>query len=124
MDSYIMIRSGYGAGEIDQQFRKGAQKYNDTGIPYGVYWHSYAYTSEMAEKEAVYCLETIEEFEITYPVCFLMEEDTIRYAKSKGITITPELAWEMAEVFCRKIAEAGYFAMYYSGTARKYFKIQ
>ncbi len=121
MNSYVMIRSGYGAGEIDQQFRKSAMRYNDTGIPYGVYWHSYAYTPDMAEKEAIYCLETIEEFEITYPVCYLLEEDSIRYAKSKGVAVTSELALKMAEVFCRKIAGAGYFAMYYSDTARKYF---
>ena len=121
MNSYVMIRSGFGAGEIDQQFRKCAQRYNDTGIPYGVYWHSYAYTPEMAEKEAKYCLETIEEFEITYPVCYLLEEDTFRYAKSKGVEITSELAQKMTEVFCREIAGAGYFAMYYSGTARRLF---
>ena len=46
---YVMLRAGYGGGVIDVQFRKNAQSCNDMGIPFGVYWLSYALTPKMAE---------------------------------------------------------------------------
>lgn len=109
-----MIRAGYGAGVIDLQFRKNAQGCNDTGISCGVYWFSYAYTPEMAEKEAEFCAETIEEYEISYPVCIDFEEASIRYARSRGREISKETAAEIIEKFCSRTEQLGYSAGYYS----------
>ncbi len=78
----IMLRAGFGAGEIDQQFRRNAQSCNDRKIPFGVYWQSYALNREMLEEEMRYCRETIEEFEITYPVYIVYDENSRRYAES------------------------------------------
>ncbi|MDO4313812.1 MAG: glycoside hydrolase family 25 protein [Eubacteriales bacterium] len=111
---FAMLRAGYGSGTIDLQFRKNAEGCNREGIPCGVYWFSYAYTSEMARQEAEQCIETIEEYEISYPVCIDFEYASVRYAESLGVTVTRELAAEIVEAFCRRAEELGYFAMYYS----------
>ncbi len=111
---FAMIRAGYGAGSVDVQFRRNAQECGRVGIPAGIYWFSYAYTPQMARKEAEYCIETIEEFEIAYPVCMDFEADSVRYANSKGVTVTRELATELVRAFCQRVEELGYFAMYYS----------
>lgn len=34
----------------------------------GIYWFSYAYTEEMARKEANYCLNAIKNYDIDYPI--------------------------------------------------------
>lgn len=39
----VMLWAGYGAGEIDVQFRKKAEECTRRGEPFGVYWHSYAW---------------------------------------------------------------------------------
>lgn len=111
---FAMLRAGYGSGTIDLQFRKNAEGCNRVGIPCGVYWFSYAYTPEMARQEAEHCIETIEEFEISYPVCIDFEYASVRYAESVGVIVTRELATEIIEAFCNRVEELGYFAMYYS----------
>lgn len=111
---FAMLRAGYGSGTIDLQFRKNAEGCNREGIPCGVYWFSYACTPKMARQEAEYCIETIEEYEISYPVCIDFEYASARYAESIGVTITRALATEIIEAFCNRIEELGYFAMYYS----------
>ena len=67
-----MLWAGYGAGEIDVQFRKKAEECTRRGEPFGVYWHSYACTPDMAKKEAQYCAETIEEYKIFGPICLYL----------------------------------------------------
>lgn len=111
---FAMLRAGYGTKTIDPQFRRNAQGCNDVGIPCGVYWFSYAYTPEMARNEADQCMQAIEEYRIGYPVCIDFEGDSVRYAASRGVTVTGELATEMVRTFCERVEEWGYFAMYYS----------
>lgn len=110
---FAMLCAGYGSGSVDLQFRKNAENCGRLGIPFGAYWHSYAYTLELAEREAVFCMETIEEFELSFPLCVKYNYGSSRYAKSKGVEITEELVEEMAKAFCKKIEEAGYVSAYY-----------
>ena len=49
---FAMLRAGYGQGNIDPQFERNASECTRLGIPFGVYWFSYAYTPEMARREA------------------------------------------------------------------------
>lgn len=118
---FAMLRAGYGSGSIDLQFRKNAEECNRLGIPCGAYWFSYAYTPEMARKEAEFCIETIEEFEISYPVCIDFEDASVRYARSVGVTVTRELAAEIIKAFCNRVEELGYSSMYYHDL--EFFKI-
>lgn len=111
---FAMLRSGYGAGSMDVQFRKNAEGCAREKIPFGVYWSSYAWTPRMARKEAEFCIETIEEYKLSYPVSFVFDKDSVKYVETKGIAVTKILATEMAEAFCRRIEELGYRPMYYS----------
>lgn len=107
-----MIRAGYGAGEIDALFRIRAQKQNDSGALAEVYWLSYADTVEMAEREAVLFIETIEEFKLRFPLTVAFTLDTVRYASSRGVSLDAQSAKCLAEAFCRKMKTAGYDTIY------------
>lgn len=111
---FVMIRAGYGQGNIDTEFRRNAEECNRLGIPFGVYWFSYAYTEDMARREADYCIEAVADYEVQYPVCFDFEYDSVDYAASQGVTITQSLATSLVNVFCSRVQDLGYFAMYYS----------
>lgn len=107
---FAMLCAGYGSGSIDLQFRKNAEMCNKLGIPCGAYWISYAYTAEMARREAEFCIETIEEFEFTLPLCVKYDYGSVRYAESKGVRVTEELIKELTKAFCRRAEKAGYTA--------------
>lgn len=108
---FAMLCAGYGSGSIDLQFRKNAEFCNMLDIPCGAYWISYAYTTEMAKKEAEFCIETIEEFDFAFPLCFKYSDSSVRYAESKGVKVTEELIQELAKAFCRRAKEAGYISI-------------
>lgn len=107
VEGHIMLRAGYGGGVIDVQFRKNAQSCNNMGIPFGVYWLSYALTPEMAGEEARHCMETMEEYEVCGPVQMVFDESSVRYAQSKGVVMTPEYMALLKKSFQRKIKETG-----------------
>lgn len=111
---FAMLRAGYGAGNVDKQFQRNASECNRLGIPFGVYWFSYAYTREGARREADYCIDTIKNYEVQYPVSYDFESASVDYAKKQGVTITSSLATSLVEGFCGRVEELGYFSMYYS----------
>lgn len=111
---FVMIRVGFGKNNIDEQFKANAKGCADAGIPFGGYWFSYAYTEEMARQEAKYCLAALSPYQVSYPIAFDLEYDTIDYAKQKGVTIGKNLATAMAIAFCQEIEAAGYHAMNYA----------
>ena len=51
---------------------------------------------------------------MTWPLCYDLEYDTIRYASQNGVTITKSLATQMAKAFCDTVKAAGYTPMNYS----------
>ncbi len=107
-----MIRAGFGRGSIDVQFRRNAEGCTRQGIPFGVYWLSYAWSPGMAREEARQCLETIEDYKVGYPVCIYFGRDAVRYAASRGAAVTKELAARIVEAFCESVEGQGYAAMY------------
>ena len=110
----IIIRAGFGKNNIDTQFSNniiGAVKY---GIPIGIYWFSYAYTTEMARREAEYCLSAIKGFKISLPIFFDWEYDSDAYARKQGVKPTKDLITRMNKAFCKTIEKAGYVAGYYT----------
>lgn len=111
---FVIIRAGYGKGHEDEKFRdnaKGCEKY---GIPYGAYWFSYATTIEEAEKEAEYCINLLNQFAPTYPICFDYEYDSYEWAVSHTKNISYDDIANMAKTFLRKVEQAGYYAMIYT----------
>lgn len=119
----VMIRAGTGAGNVDKYFRRNISECNRLGIPAGVYWFSYAYTSDMAKAEAQACINAIKPYKLELPVAFDWEYDSETNAKKNGVTVDADLANMMAHVFCGTVEGAGYYAMLYTNPdmKRRYF---
>lgn len=111
---FAMLRAGYGQGNIDAQFERNAGECTRLGIPFGVYWFSYAYTEAMARREAEHCLEAVRPYKLSYPVAFDFEYDSVSYAQKHGVTITKQLASDMTRAFCEEIRAAGYTPIVYA----------
>ena len=106
---FVIIRAGFGAGgTIDRQFKTYIKECNRLGIPCGVYWFSYAYTIDMAIKEAKAALKAVEGYRLDYPIFWDFEYDSVNYAAKKGVTVGKKLASDMARAFMSTIKAAGY----------------
>ena len=111
---FAMLRAGYGSGHIDAQFERNASECTRLGIPFGIYWFSYAYTPEMAAQEAKYCMEAAAKYRLSYPVAFDFEYDSVDYAAERGVAVTKELASAIARAFCSAVRDGGYYPMLYA----------
>lgn len=111
---FAIIRAGYGQNNIDGQAVKNVQGCEANGIPYGFYWFSYAYTVEMAKKEAEYLIQFIGEHKPSYPIYFDFEYDSVNYANKMGVSVTKELLNSMATAFCDTLEKAGFYAGIYT----------
>ena len=120
---FAMIRAGYGKNHIDKQFKRNADECTRLGIPFGVYWFSYALTEADAKAEAEYCLNAIKGYDLLYPVAFDYEEDSWRNANKQGKTPTAKLITAMAKAFLSAIEARGYYAINYTNIdyLNKYF---
>lgn len=112
----VIIRAGYGKGNIDKKFNdhiKGAIK---AGLHIGVYWFSYAYTVDIAKNEAKMCLSLIDgyKYKIDLGVFFDWEYDSMNYAKKNGVSVNKSLITNMNVAFCKLIKSSGFKAGYYA----------
>ena len=111
-----VIRAGYGKGNVDQKFIQNIEGAINAEIEFiGVYWFSYAYTKEMALKEAIFCNETIEKYKevLNLGVFYDWEYDSMNYARKNGAFLNKEKITEMNQIFCENIQKLGYIAGYY-----------
>lgn len=111
---FVMLRAGYGRNNIDERFYDNASACVRLGIPFGIYWFSYALSEQMAEQEAEYAIAAISRYLIRCPISYDLEYDTVRYASTKGITIDKALATKMVDAFCSRVERAGFEAWNYS----------
>ena len=122
---FAIIRIGFGTGTRDNTAKRNIQELNRLGIPYGVYYFSYAYTEEMARKEAKNTIAYLKEFggEPSYPVYFDWEGDSRDYAKKQGVTVSNDLLRKMTVAFCEEIKAAGYYPGIYTNPSyiRNYY---
>lgn len=112
----VIIKAGYGRGNIEPTFKRYIEDAISAGIKYiGAYWFSYAYTTDMARREAQYCNDVINDYKdkLNLGVYFDWEYDSMEYARKVGITCNKSLITNMNLYFCRKIADLGYTAGYY-----------
>ena len=110
----VIIRAGYGQNHIDETFINNITQCNRLGIPAGAYWFSYAYTPEMARKEAGYLLKAVEPFKVELPLAFDWEYDSHDYAVRRMVIPTSSLVREMTLAFCGLIEAARYYCMLYT----------
>lgn len=111
-----IIRAGYGSGNVDGMFKANIKGAINAELDFiGVYWFSYAYTKEMALKEAIFCNETIEKYKdvLNLGVFYDWEYDSMNYAKKNGAFLTKEGITEMNVIFCEEITKLGYIAGFY-----------
>lgn len=111
---FVMIRAGFGQSSLDPQFERNISECNRLGIPCGIYWFSYAYTEDMARREARFALEAVRPHLLEYPVAFDFEGDSADYALKKGVKITRELVSAFARAFCDEVSAAKYSPMLYT----------
>ncbi|MDR0944100.1 MAG: glycoside hydrolase family 25 protein [Ruminococcus sp.] len=104
-----IIRAGYGKvlSQKDKCFDANIKGCEAVGMPYGIYWYSYAKTPADARKEAAVCLKIIKNCKPLYPIYFDIEDGC-------QIPLTKELCTEITKAFCGCIEAAGYFAGVYS----------
>lgn len=110
---FVIIRAGYGQNNIDKQFKRNIEECTRLNIPFGVYWFSYALDPEMAKREAEYCINSIKEYNPTYPICFDYEYDSYNWAIKQGKKPTKEMISSIANSFLSKVEELGYYACNY-----------
>ncbi len=111
---FVIIRAGYGQNHIDSQFKRNQSECERLGIPYGVYWFSYALTEADAKREANFCCDLLKNHNPTYPVCFDYESDSFNHAMRNHADVTKKKLIAIAKAFLRQVEKRGYYAMNYS----------
>ena len=104
--SFVMLGTR-SKGAVDPYFHKNIQGAAAAGVKVGVYIYSLALTPEMAVQEADFVLDLIHDYPVSYPVAFDMEDST------QGALSKEELA-AIANAFCSRISEAGYYPIIYA----------
>ena len=122
---FVIIRAGYGTNYVDPYFKQNIEAAIDNDLLIGVYWFSYAHTYQQAKFEADKCYKTIKKYKdnITLPVFWDFEYDSVNYANRNGHSISKKLASGMADTFCTNIKNKGFEAGIYTNIdyANNYF---
>lgn len=113
---FVMLRvgaRGYGTGQImpDDYFQDNLKRAADAGLEIGVYFFSQAITEDEAAEEANMVIESIRDWEITYPVAFDMEY--IDNDTSRIDNLSRDEKTKIAGKFLNTIKAAGYIPMVY-----------
>lgn len=103
---YVIIRCGYGqdmTSQDDKQWTRNVSECERLGIPYGVYFYSYAKNTARIEGEIDHCLRMLKGHKPTLPVFFDSEEPG-----------TQGVAKYNAKRFCDAMLTNGYKAGIYA----------
>ena len=107
---FAIIRSGYGVTHKDMQLENNLRGAIAADIPMGIYHFSYALTPDGAKKEAEFCLSLLQAYrnQISLPLFFDFEYDTVRYASEQGVTLGRAAFNDHAVAFLETVRSAGY----------------
>ncbi len=112
---FIIIRVGTSKGTdgeymLDSKFLNNIQQANYYDIDVGIYFYSYANSSEHAKRDALWVLEQLKGYNISLPIAFDWENwDSFNDYNLSFFRLT-----DMANTFLTTIKEAGYDGMLYS----------
>lgn len=111
----VVIRAGYGKGNVDKKFTANITGAIKAGLHIGIYWFSYAYDIDMAKREARFCNDIIQPYRVNIdmPVFFDWEYDSMKFAKKNKVTPDKALITAMTKVFCEETELLGYVGGYY-----------
>lgn len=118
---FAIIRAGFGANNVDAKAVYNMDQCERLGIPFGVYWFSYALHPEMAKKEADYCLDLVGKRKLAYPVVYDFEYDTVNHAVRNGVKVSRNFVLDCTREFCSRVEQRGFYAMFY--TNQDYYKL-
>ena len=122
---FVFVRAGFrgtaqsGTLNKDAFFEKNVDGAMAAGLETGVYFFAQAITVEEAIEEADYVISLLKGHTINGPVAYDWEMHDSTY---RVYGTTPEMATACAIAFCKRIEEAGYKAMVYSGQYVSYIK--
>ncbi len=108
---FVIIRGGYSTKK-DPKFDRNVRECQRLGIPFGVYWYSYALNADQARAEAWKCLEVIKGLDIKVGVWFDME-DADHWKANKGFTFTKQSVSPIVFTFCDIVESNGYYTGVY-----------
>lgn len=111
---FAMLRAGYGRGHIDEYFRRNATACEKYGIPYGVYWFSYAFDTDLAFEEANHVCNLIKDYKPTMPICFDYEYESYNWGKKQYAMLDYDDVAAIADTFLDHVESRGYYAMVYT----------
>lgn len=114
--NYCMIKvgaRGYASGKIvmDENFEKNLEEAEKAKLNIGVYFCSQAVTKDEVREEAEVLLDAIEDFDINYPVVFVMENIEDDMARIEALETRERT--NFARIFMDEIEDAGYKPMLY-----------
>ena len=110
-DKFVIIRGGYST-TVDKKAVRNMNLCEKLGIPYGVYWYSYALNVKRAKEEAAACLALIKNRKLKLGVWFDME-DADGYKKKNGFPSNQTIS-DMCNAFCAAVEKAGYYTGVYA----------
>ena len=105
--SFAFIKVGSSYSGMDPYFDANIRGAQGAGLKVGVYLYSYASTVEQAQKEADMVIGWLENYTVTFPVVYDIEDSC-----HKGLSQGQLQA--LIDAFCSKISAAGYYPMVYS----------
>ena len=104
-DGFVIIRGGYGIRNADKWAERNIAKCDALGIPWGIFWYSYALNVQTAKLEAERCLRFLNGRKPRLGVWFDME-DADGYKAYNGFP-SNETITAMCKAFCAAMEDAG-----------------
>ncbi len=120
---FVMIRAGYGwenyPNQNDREFVNNVRQAYEHGIPFGLYFFSYAKTAEDAAAEAAYFLREMELIQpyldgMILPVAYDLEVAPEGDYVGVPVDISGEELMQLAETFSNALRQNGLSTMVYS----------
>lgn len=112
--NFVMIRAGYGKGNVDSQFINNVNKAKKLKIPFGLYWYSYALNVADAKIEVKAFNEQIKKAidiagDLFKLPSFLDMEDADGYKMKHGMPNDKTLV-SICEIYLDEISNCGVYA--------------
>ena len=109
---FAIVRASWGFFQEDVKLKEHIKGLDSVGIPYGLYHYSYARNLDEAKKEVEGFINIAKGLNPTYPLVIDME-DADNW-KTKNGNPSNDMYVQICEYFCKRIEEAGYYAMIYA----------
>lgn len=110
---FVMIKVGGSNSNgyyLDPKFKDNIEGFLKQGIPVGVYFYSNANSIKEAEKEALWTLEQIKDYDLTLPIAF----DWENWSNFNNYGMSFKTLSNCADTFIKTVEKEGYKGIIYS----------